>query len=98
MPAITSVAIHRVGPTRSNLVSDTDVKRFHISFTKYMIDVGVCPLNHVLLKGMWQMPLDTITKPFYISSRTANTSFTVEGEIDNSDSTTKTGFVNYMTL
>ena len=40
----------------------------------------------------------TVTKPFYISSRTANTSFTVEGEIDNSDSTTKTGFVNYMTL
>ena len=40
----------------------------------------------------------TVTEPFYISSRTANTSFTVEGEIDNSDSTTKTGYVNYMTL
>ena len=40
----------------------------------------------------------TVTEPFYISSRTANTSFTVKGEISNSDSTTKTGYVNYMTL
>ena len=40
----------------------------------------------------------TVTEPFYISSRTAGTSFTVEGEIGNSDSTTKTGYVNYMTL